>query len=683
MRRMRGELADQFWRWLVAGVIGGTLAASIEYSLIALTVPLLTSDLLGATQLLMTLFALYGSFGVLLAPLGIGLERFIGSRGFPPAWVMWTVAGMGPFSGAVVIAAVELVGAPVSTEFPGRVALLRNLVIVAAICVCAVLSAGLGYLLKKHLASARILSSQRAVATGLVGMAAFLGFFCVLAALAPVHLLGEITATTVAALALSVLAARWWTAGLVRRTGQRCAVAFTFVALVSVTVSAHDHHARFLLHHHCPGAARLAGIARNLVDLDGDKTIALWLGGTDCAEGDATVGGITREIPGDGVDQDCRGGDAPRPMPTPPAPLWKGCSSQSRNVILITIDALRAEALNPKTMPNASALASESQLFTRAYSPATHTRLSLASLFGGIVPSDLGSENMLVAPDMNIGKHVALRFQGAGYQTFALNPFFQNHESRGLFRGFDHVNRDLHDLRANSPKFTISSGGMTTAGIAHIQKLRAERFFAWIHYPDLHAPYGALFGDPDKSPTEQYFDDVRYTDMHLGRLLQYLQSSRLFADTVIAVSSDHGEDLGEYGTEGHGPHLYETSVHVPLVVYVPGCPPRVRHEPVSLSRLGATLEVLSGQSPHGLTLLPGHTDLVPVVAEVVQFLDYMKRAVIGARFKLIVDVRNGGRVLFDLQNDPGERNNVYRSHPREAERLEAMYQRWLDNPGQR
>jgi hypothetical protein len=121
---------------------------------------------------------------------------------------------------------------------------------------------------------------------------------------------------------------------------------------------------------------------------------------------------------------------------------------------------------------------------------------------------------------------------------------------------------------------------------------------------------------------------------------------------------------------------------VPLVLWAPGCRPRVVEDPVSLTGLGATLSALVGVPFDGLGLFGPRP--VPVVAEgVIGYETFFKRAVIGPRYKLVVDVNNGGAMLFDLATDPDEIDDISAANPQALELMQREYQRWLDSPGAR
>jgi arylsulfatase A-like enzyme len=165
-----------------------------------------------------------------------------------------------------------------------------------------------------------------------------------------------------------------------------------------------------------------------------------------------------------------------------------------------------------------------------------------------------------------------------------------------------------------------------------------------------------------------YHGQVRYADAHVGRLLQFLQGQGRLDDTLVVVTADHGEEFGEHGHYSHHSTLYQTLLHVPLIVKLP----RGRHrgrvvdQPVALVQVMATvLDALGLPSPPGLDgpsllpLLDGWPGATPewILSEAKAWPEY-KASIRHGRWKCIVDRRRGRRELFDLETDPGERTNL-------------------------
>jgi arylsulfatase A-like enzyme len=116
---------------------------------------------------------------------------------------------------------------------------------------------------------------------------------------------------------------------------------------------------------------------------------------------------------------------------------------------------------------------------------------------------------------------------------------------------------------------------------------RAGRGVLWVHYYDPHYAYEPHPEVPSFAPSSRgdrvalYDGELRFTDLHIGRLLDELRAHKLYDKTIIVVTGDHGEGFGEHGIELHGYHLYAAQTRVPLIIRVPGMPPRRAATPTS------------------------------------------------------------------------------------------------------
>ncbi len=444
-----------------------------------------------------------------------------------------------------------------------------------------------------------------------------------------------------------------------------------------------------------PGTARahallvtqhsLARYATNLalrepLDWDGDGSLAPWIGGPDCQEGDPGRGPAVREIPGDGIDQDCRGGDAPVRSALSGVLLPPDCRPPpSPHVLILLIDALRADHVTPEIAPNLTELGRRSLRFERAYAPTAHTNTSVPAFLAARPLADLVG-NVVTSDEFVADRTLPEAFAQAGYRT---GVFYQLDFNPFSLRGFQDRNPYLSDVSVPNVKFDLTTTSMLDGVMEWFRRASGPKF-AYAHLSDVHAPY-LLDRDPDgtrRSEAEAYRAGVSYVDARLGNFLARFQSEGLLGRTLIVVTADHGEALMQRGTHGHGPDVYEESIRVPLVMWVPGCRPQRVTRPVVTTRTGPLLGALAGVpvAGHG----PFDADDLPAVSEgAVASTAFLLRAVVLGDRKLVVDVPSGGRMLFDLVHDPGETRNVYGSDPAARDELEAAYQRWLDAPGSR
>ncbi|MCC6213539.1 MAG: sulfatase-like hydrolase/transferase [Polyangiaceae bacterium] len=437
-----------------------------------------------------------------------------------------------------------------------------------------------------------------------------------------------------------------------------------------------------------PLARHLLGPLRRLRDADGDGASA-WLGGGDCDDRSAAIGPGADDLPGNGVDEDCSGADAREVVLDAPAPAAVERAAGAKlpegaNVLLLTVDTLRWDlgyAGNPRPVsPNLDRLAARSIVFEKAYALASYTSKSLAPMLIG----KYGSETHRGWSHFNVyGREdtfVQERLQRAGIRTVSVQAHWYFKENTGLGRGFD-----VLDLSASPRQLqqegdrSVVSDRVTDAAIAQLGKPEntGRRFFAWVHYLDPHAEYVESprhdFGDAER---DKYDSEVAFTDEHVGRLLDFLEKQGLLEETIIIVTSDHGEAFGEHGMIRHGFEVWEELVRVPFFVFVPGLTAKkisVRRSQIDLVPTlleifgvarpsGEGADFVSGVSTVPELLAPPGAALAPRVV----FVDMAagpnnadRQAFVDGDLKLIA---SGGRPigLYDLSADPEEKKNLLR-----------------------
>lgn len=680
-RSKKKRLSPLWWvPWVGAGALGTIGLSLCEYLLIRLDIAGFEDSVGGifhALSLFTSVF-LISSLPLMLA--GVLFEKWVGlNRKFDTAW--FTAVILGSLFILVGLSRAEqlLEGAP--PEFPDAIHGLA-IVLRAGVVILGVFAMKFLWFpaLRRLFISYPLLASPVVVLGGASSMGAIAGLLIIHALLAPVYLVQEAGAVALLTLICALVAGRIVLSFFSRRVSVVLVVLGSAAVLFSSMIPSPT--ASFLLFSHGSSTGPLAVFLRNLVDFDGDGAAPSWLGGTDCAEFDTTRGPMRREVLGDGVDQDCRGGDAPlsektRPKGTIEAPLWANCQKEAGTLsfLLLSIDALRFDALNPVLMPGLSELSKASTVFERAYVASPLTFASIGTIFSGRPLSDLGMANPVAENTFVLDRNGPEEFSRAGYRTGAFEYF--GVDAR-LLAGFKVINPGEFDINPLGIKYQLGAATMSNQLIQFIDR-DAGRFFVWAHFPDAHAPYLTPY-ILKRLKLPPYQASLNYIDRQINRVLRHLEEKHKLENTVVVITADHGEELRQHGHEGHGPQLYEESVHVPLLVRVPGCAPALVHGPTSLIGLLGSLADLGGLSKkiRG-PRLDDSKDLNFVVTEEAPTTGVsFKRAVVTKRFKLVVDVQNGGKALFDLETDPGELENIYTKSPQEAQRLEHLYQGWLD-----
>jgi HEAT repeat protein len=202
----------------------------------------------------------------------------------------------------------------------------------------------------------------------------------------------------------------------------------------------------------------------------------------------------------------------------------------------------------------------------------------------------------------------------------------------------------------------------------------------WAHYFDVHEPYEATtLGTSD---VDRYDSELLATDRAIGRLVRETEK-RVHKPLVVVITADHGEEFHDHGGVYHGSSLYEEQVHVPLIVLAPGLPPRRVKQPVESIDIAPTLlgmlgiarpSSMRGTDLRALMLQPSATERGPVFSAVIH-----KKLVVSWPYKLIADLRFGSFELYNLEQDPKERDNRADREPARVQSLRGEVYAWLDS----
>jgi arylsulfatase A-like enzyme len=256
-------------------------------------------------------------------------------------------------------------------------------------------------------------------------------------------------------------------------------------------------------------------------------------------------------------------------------------SPQRPNVILITLDTTRADRMGflgsqRGLTPNLDALANDSVSFVRAYSQAPLTPVSHAVILTGTYPqfnhvNDFGkplTEDLPYLPDL---------LRKSGYTTGAFVGSLvldaQFGLAPGFDRGFDVYNAGFRTHRPSEDRYkTVERRGaeVVERAIRWLETKRGPKpFFLWVHLYDAHDPYDPPEPFRSRYKTAPYDGEVAYEDDVVEKLLTALRRRGLYTNSIIAVTADHGEALGEHGESTHGIFLYDETIHVPLLFKLP------------------------------------------------------------------------------------------------------------------
>jgi arylsulfatase A-like enzyme/tetratricopeptide (TPR) repeat protein len=364
-----------------------------------------------------------------------------------------------------------------------------------------------------------------------------------------------------------------------------------------------------------------------------------------------------------------------------------GCAPEVERVLLVSIDTLRADhvgaygASDART-PTLDAIAAAGARFEAAVSPAPLTLPSHASLLTGLDPPEHGVRHNSIfrlAPDVPT---LAERLREAGYATGAVVGAFVLARQFGLARGFDHYDDAVGESSGSGSMGVAErpAAAVVDAALAWLESA-PERWFLWTHFYDPHAEYRPPAGFAVSFGMRPYAGEIAYADAQLGRLLGAVDERWPDGRTLVVVTSDHGESLGQHGERTHSHLVYEATQHVPLLLRGPGIAAGlVIPDVVATKDVAPTLLALAGAPA-----LPGATgrDLRPLlrggrlpdrpayVETLAPQLDWDWSPLIGLRAGSFKYIRAPRPELYDLARDPGELRNLAPLEPGRASELDA------------
>lgn len=431
------------------------------------------------------------------------------------------------------------------------------------------------------------------------------------------------------------------------------------------------------------------------------------------------------------------------------------------NVLLIIMDATRADHLScygydRPTSPTLDRLAESGVLYEQCISPSSWTFPTMASIYTGLHVSQHGASLLHQFLDTQFTT-LAEVMQRAGYRTAMFGTGGWVSRTFGFDRGFDCFQTEVRGYDILRPWFPTTTRaekivrrlerrlaadtqGKMTKRLSHkarrwINEHSDAPWFATIHFADPHWPYFRHRGFTPTRPgrpspwvfgmdahkvmtgeiddldyyrdmlTDYYDGEIAFLDHAIGQLLDQLAEDGLLHDTLIIITSDHGEHLGEHNLTGHGNSMYDPLIHVPLIMHHPDYASGGQRVStlVQTTELFTTLLDMVGLSPddvpndvRGRPLWPAHVaehplpftiseDPAPNVRRLARVAPDFDATALSQPLRAIRTERekfiwrgDGAHEYYDLAHDPHETTNRIADQPEQAARLQTMLDAWLD-----
>jgi arylsulfatase A-like enzyme/Flp pilus assembly protein TadD len=361
------------------------------------------------------------------------------------------------------------------------------------------------------------------------------------------------------------------------------------------------------------------------------------------------------------------------------------------NVLLVTIDTLRADHVGAygagfAETPTLDALAAEGTRFSRAFASSPLTLPSHAALLTGRQPHQIGVRHNGMYTLAPAEESLPERLRDAGWATGAFVGAWVLAARFGLDQGFDRYDDATSaGLAAPGGYAERRADAVSDAALAWLESA-PRPFFLWAHYYDPHASYRPPAPYAERFAGRLYDGEIAWVDAQLGRLVAALRARGELDRTLVVVTSDHGESLGEHDELTHGYTLHDAVLRVPLVLRGPGVPAGRVVDPLVRS-VDVAPTVLAWLGQDGLAATAGH-DLRPLwqgadPAERVAYSETLATelelgwsplfSIRTRRFRYVQAPRPE---LYDLESDPAERENLLeggaRTHAAEASALAAL-----------
>jgi arylsulfatase A-like enzyme len=362
-------------------------------------------------------------------------------------------------------------------------------------------------------------------------------------------------------------------------------------------------------------------------------------------------------------------------------------AAEKTPVVLISIDTLRADHLSAYGYrkigtPNIDSFADKGTIYLHIDSQIPLTMPSHASLMTSTYPfENRVEENSESLPPSAVT--LASVLHASGYRTAAFIGSAMLDRRFGLDKDFDFYDSPFEAAAGQIPnpysmRVRRDAALVTRAARQWIGENRGEPVFLFLHLYDLHTPYALPQGGGLTPSTAGYDAELEHVDQVLGRFREALARYGFWDRALVILLADHGESLGDHGETSHGYFIYESTMHVPLIIHWPAgaakYPERVSAAGGLIDVAPTVLDFLHIAAPasfEGVSLLPGHDDRMIYGESIYPQETFGWAAVRSVQSGTDKYIDAPKAELYDLSKDPNERVNILPAHPAEARAMKA------------
>ena len=365
-----------------------------------------------------------------------------------------------------------------------------------------------------------------------------------------------------------------------------------------------------------------------------------------------------------------------------------------KHIVLISMDTTRADHLScygyPKnTTPHIDALAAHATRFENVVSTAPMTLPAHSTMFTGMIPPAHGVHHNIGYQLAPSNTTMAEMLRDDGFHTAGIISSFVLFTKFGINQGFNTYNETFSGARGT--RFGLERRGDETTLVAldWLEHHKGDKSFLFLHYFDAHENYDPPEPFATEFAGDPYAGEIAFVDHCIGQVIQKLKDLDIYDSTLLIVTGDHGEMLGEHGEDEHSYFIYQSAIHVPLIVKLPGQEKgAVIAQNVGLIDLVPTIcSLLKIDPPAGIQgkdLSPMLHGRIPEDDERYLYAESTGPSRIGASSLMAIVhgqwkyIQAPRPELYDLDADPGEENNLFEQETHRSRILQDKLREALD-----